>query len=237
MQRKKILVVDDENRVCELLRIYGEKEGYEVITAADGIVALNQVREQNPDLILLDLNLPKLDGVEVCRRVRLQSQVPIIMLTARDEEKDKIGGLETGADDYVTKPFSPREVMARIRALFRRLEDKATLLEQDLEAADLHLDTARHVITYLGIVVPLTPAEFKLMSVLIHNPGRVYTRLKLVEAAFGGLYEGYERTIDAHIKNIRKKLAEISPEQPVPIVTVRGFGYKLEKSSSEKPGT
>jgi two-component system, OmpR family, alkaline phosphatase synthesis response regulator PhoP len=237
MQRKKILVVDDEIKVCDLLRIYGERDGYEVITATDGNSALNQVQEQNPDLILLDLNLPKLDGVEVCRRVRLRSRVPIIMLTARDEERDKIGGLETGADDYVTKPFSPREVMARIRALFRRLEDKATTQEPSLEAAGFYLDITRHEISYLGLALSLTPAEFKLISVLIRNPGRVYTRLELVEVAFGDLYEGYERIIDAHVKNIRKKLAEIAPEKPVPLITVRGFGYKLEKSSSEKSGT
>jgi DNA-binding response OmpR family regulator len=237
MQRKRILVVDDEIKICELLRIYGEKNGYEVITATDGNSALEQVRQHNPDLLLLDLNLPKLDGLEVCRIVRRQSRVPIIMLTARDEERDKIGGLEMGADDYVTKPFSPREVIARIRALFRRLEENTTLPEKNTEAAGLYLDTSRREISFLGHGLPLTPAEYKLMNVFIHHPGHVYTRLELVETAFGDLYEGYERTVDAHVKNIRKKLAEVAPEQPVPLVTVRGFGYKLEKASSEKPGT
>jgi two-component system, OmpR family, alkaline phosphatase synthesis response regulator PhoP len=237
MQRKKILVVDDEIKVCELLRIYGEKNGYEVITATDGSSALEQVRQHSPDLILLDLNLPGIDGLEVCRIVRSQSRVPIIMLTARDEERDKIGGLETGADDYVTKPFSPREVIARIRALLRRLEEKATVQEKSIEAAGFYLDITRHEISYLGFELSLTPAEFKLLTVLMRNPGRVYTRLELVEAAFGDLYEGLERTIDAHIKNIRKKLEEVAQKQPVPLITVRGFGYKLEKITREKSGT
>ena len=236
MRHNKILVVDDEIKVCELVRMYLEKDGYEVVIATDGNSALEQVHQHSPDLVLLDLNLPKIDGLEVCRIVRSQSRVPIIMLTARDEERDKLRGLEMGADDYVTKPFSPREVVARIRAVFRRLDEKTTFEEKSLEAAGLHLDIIRHEVGYLGHELSLTPAEFKLIAVLMHNPGRVYTRLQLVEEAFGDLYEGYERTIDAHVKNIRKKLAEVAPGQQVPLVTVRGVGYKLEKSHA-KSGT
>jgi len=237
MRRKKILVVDDETKVCELVRMYLEKDGYEVVTATDGNSALERVHWHSPDLVLLDLNLPKIDGLAVCRIVRSQSRVPIIMLTARDEEMDKVRGLEMGADDYVTKPFSPRELVARIRAVFRRLEDKITVEEKSLEAAGLYLDIIRHEVGYLGHQLLLTPAEFKLIAVLMHNPGRVYTRLQLVKEAFGDLYEGYERTIDAHVKNIRKKLAEVALGQQVPLVTVRGVGYKLEKLSHAKSGT
>ena len=229
MQRKKILIVDDEAKVCDLIRVYGEREGYEVIAAMDGTSALEQVRQNHPDLVLLDLNLPKMDGLAVCRLVRRESPVPIIMLTARDEERDKITGLETGADDYVTKPFSPREVMARIRAFFRRLEEKSAVTDRVLETSGLLLNTASHEVKYRGTHILLTPAEFKLVAVMMKNPGRVYQRLELVEEAFGQLYEGYERTVDAHIKNIRKKLTEAAPDYQVPLLTVRGFGYKIEK--------
>jgi len=223
------LVVDEEIKVCELLRIYGEKDGYEMITALDGISAVEQVHNQRPDLILLDLNLPKIDGLEVCRVVRSQSQVPIIMLTARDEETDKIRGLEIGADDYVTKPFSPREVMARIKAMLRRLDEKAPVQNKILEAAGLRLDAAGHEISYFGNALSLTPAEFKLIRLFLDIPDRVYTRLELVEGAFGDLYEGYERTIDVHIKNIRKKMVKAAPGRRVPLVTVRGIGYKIDR--------
>ena len=228
MARSKILLVDDEPKVCELIRAYLVKDGYDVIIAADGKTAIEQAQRHKPDLILLDLNLPELDGLEVCRTIRRQSNVPIIMLTARDEETDKIVGLELGADDYVTKPFSPRELVARVSAVLRRYREG---LKQDKQivAGEICLDLEGHKVTYSGQPLNLTAAEFKLLSVLASNAGRVYTRLQLMDSAFGESYEGYERTIDAHIKNIRQKISRLAPELSNPLVTVRGVGYKLEK--------
>lgn len=228
MARSKILLVDDEPKVCELIKAYLVKDGYDVIIAADGKTAIEQAQRHKPDLILLDLNLPELDGLEVCRTIRRQSNVPIIMLTARDEETDKIVGLELGADDYVTKPFSPRELVARVSAVLRRYKEG---LKQDKQivAGEIRLDSEEYKATYSGQPLNLTAAEFKLLSVLASNAGRVYTRLQLMDSAFGESYEGYERTIDAHIKNIRQKISRLAPELSNPLVTVRGVGYKLEK--------
>jgi len=228
MARSKILLVDDEPKVCEIIKAYLVKDGYDVIVAADGKIAIEQAQRHKPDLILLDLNLPELDGLEVCRTIRKQSNVPIIMLTARDEEVDKIVGLEMGADDYVTKPFSPRELAARVSAVLRRYREGLKQGEQ-IVAGEFRLDPEKHEATYLGQLLSLTAAEFKLLSVLAHNPDRVYTRLQLMDSAFGESYEGYERTIDAHIKNIRQKMSKLAPESANPLVTVRGVGYKLEK--------
>lgn len=228
MARSKILLVDDEPKVCELIKAYLVKDGYDVIIAADGKTAIEQAQRNKPDLILLDLNLPELDGLEVCRTIRKQSNVPIIMLTARDEEIDKVVGLEIGADDYVTKPFSPRELAARVNAVLRRYREGLKQGEQ-IVAGDLRLDPEKHESTYLEQPLSLTAAEFKLLSVLARNPGRVYTRLQLMDSAFGESYEGYERTIDAHIKNIRQKMSILAPEASNQLVTVRGVGYKLEK--------
>jgi len=230
MARSKILLVDDEPKVCELIKAYLVKDGYDVIIAADGKAAIEQVQRHKPDLILLDLNLPELDGLEVCRTIRKQSNVPIIMLTARDEEVDKIVGLEMGADDYVTKPFSPRELAARVSAVLRRYREGLKQGEQ-IVAGELRLDPEKYEATYSGQVLSLTAAEFKLLSVLARNPGRVYTRLQLMDSAFGESYEGYERTIDAHIKNIRQKISRSAPESANPLVTIRGVGYKLEKKN------
>jgi two-component system alkaline phosphatase synthesis response regulator PhoP len=228
MARSKILLVDDEPKVCELIKAYLVKDGYDVIIATDGKTAIEQAQRNKPDLILLDLNLPELDGLEVCRAVRRQSNVPIIMLTARDEETDKIVGLELGADDYVTKPFSPRELVARVSAVLRRYREG---LKQDKQivAGEIRLDLEEHNVTYSGQPLNLTAAEFKLLFVLASNAGRVYTRLQLMDSAFGESYEGYERTIDAHIKNIRQKMSRLAPASSIPLVTVRGVGYKLEK--------
>ena len=228
MARSKILLVDDEPKVCELIKAYLIKDGYDVIVASDGKAAIEQAQRHKSDLILLDLNLPELDGLEVCRTIRKQSNVPIIMLTARDEETDKIVGLELGADDYVTKPFSPRELAARVGAVLRRYREGLKRSEQ-VVAGNLILDPEKYEATYLGQPLSLTTAEFKLLSVLARNPGRVYTRLQLMDSAFGESYEGYERTIDAHIKNIRQKISKIAPESSNPLFTVRGVGYKLEK--------
>ena len=228
MSRSKILLVDDEPKVCDLIKAYLVKDGYDVIIAADGKTAIEQAQRHKPDLILLDLNLPELDGLEVCQTIRKQSKMPIIMLPARDEETDKVVGLELGADDYVTKPFSPRELVARVGAVLRRYKEG---LKQDRQivAGKVRLDLEEHKATYSGKPLNLTAAEFKLLSVMAANAGRVYTRLQLMDSAFGESYEGYERTIDAHIKNIRQKMSGLAPDSSNPLVTVRGVGYKLEK--------
>jgi len=227
MARNKILLVEDEPKVCDLIKAYLVKDGDDVAIAGDGKTAIEKWQSYKPDLILLDLNLPELDGLEVCRIIRKQSNVPIIMLTARDQEVDKVVGLEIGADDYVTKPFSPRELAARVSAVLRRYRDGAKKGEL-LVAGDLRLDPGKHEATYLGKPLSLTAAEFKLLSVLARNPGRVCTRLQLMDSAFGESYEGYERTIDAHIKNIRQKMDKLEPKADNPVATIRGVGYKLE---------
>jgi two-component system alkaline phosphatase synthesis response regulator PhoP len=228
MARNKILLVEDEPKVCELIKAYLVKDGDDVVIAGDGRTAIEQAQLYKPDLILLDLNLPELDGLEVCRTIRKQSNVPIIMLTARDEEVDKVVGLEIGADDYVTKPFSPRELAARVSAVLRRYREGLKKGEQ-IVSGELRLDADKHEATYFEQPLSLTAAEFKLLSVLARNPGRVCTRLQLMDSAFGESYEGYERTIDAHIKNIRQKMAKVTPDSTNPLVTVRGVGYKLEE--------
>jgi DNA-binding response OmpR family regulator len=228
MARNKILLVEDEPKVCELIKAYLVKDGDDVVIAGDGKTAIEQAQLYKPDLILLDLNLPELDGLEVCRTIRKQSNVPIIMLTARDEEVDKVVGLEIGADDYVTKPFSPRELAARVGAVLRRYREGLKKGEQ-IVSGELRLDADKHEATYFEQPLSLTAAEFKLLSVLARNPGRVCTRLQLMDSAFGESYEGYERTIDAHIKNIRQKMAKVAPDSTNPLATVRGVGYKLEE--------
>jgi DNA-binding response OmpR family regulator len=232
MARRKILVVDDEPKVGDLIKAYLDKDGYEVLLSTDGKDALDKARNYKPDLILLDLNLPEVDGIEVFRSVRTFSEVPVIMVTARDDEVDKIVGLQLGADDYVTKPFSPRELAARVGAVLRRYSEgpRSTLR---ILAGDLQVDFERHEVKYRDEAVSLTAAEFKLLSVMAKNPGRVFTRLQLMDSAFGETYEGYDRTIDAHIKNIRQKLAKIGGDAENPIVTVRGVGYKLEQTENE----
>ncbi len=230
MARRKILVVDDEPKVCDLIKAYLEKDGYEVILAGDGRSAVEQTRSHKPDLIVLDLNLPVMDGIEVFRTVRAVSDIPVIMVTARDDEVDKIVGLQLGADDYVTKPFSPRELAARVAAVLRRYSEGPKAATR-LLTGDLLVDFDRHEVKYRDETVNLTSAEFKLLAVMARNPGRVFTRLQLMDSAFGETYEGYDRTIDAHIKNIRQKLNTIGGEEENPVVTVRGVGYKLEHTN------
>jgi len=230
MARRKILVVDDEPKVCELIKAYLEKDGYEVILAGDGKSAVEKARSHKPDLIVLDLNLPVMDGMEVFRTVKAISDIPVIMVTARDDEVDKIVGLQLGADDYVTKPFSPRELAARVAAVLRRYAE-GTKASTRLLTGDLLVDFDRHEVKYRNEIVNLTSAEFKLLAVMAKNPGRVFTRLQLMDSAFGETYEGYDRTIDAHIKNLRQKLNAIGGEEENPVVTVRGIGYKLEHNS------
>ncbi len=229
MNGKKILVVDDESQITELLRSYLEREGYQVAVAADGEEALTMADAERPDLILLDLMLPKKNGFEVCREIRAKSRVPIIMLTARDEEPDKIVGLELGADDYITKPFSPREAVARVRAVLRRTEPDAQE-GKIIRTGGLEIDSLRHEVRKNGNVVELTPTEFKILETLADSPRRVYTRLQLVEEVQGYSFEGYERTIDAHIKNLRQKI-EDDPKNPRLIGTVYGVGYRFETDS------
>jgi DNA-binding response OmpR family regulator len=230
MARRKILVVDDEPKVCDLIKAYLEKDGYEVILAGDGKSAVEKARSHKPDLIVLDLNLPVMDGMEVFRTVKAISDIPVIMVTARDDEVDKIVGLQLGADDYVTKPFSPRELAARVAAVLRRYAEGPKASAR-LLTGDLLVDFERHEVKYRNEIVNLTSAEFKLLAVMAQNPGRVFTRLQLMDAAFGETYEGYDRTIDAHIKNLRQKLNSIDCEDENPVVTVRGVGYKLEQNN------
>lgn len=226
MNSKKILVVDDESQITELLKSYLEREGYQVAVAADGEEALTIADAERPDLILLDLMLPKKNGYEVCREIRAKSRIPIIMLTARDEEPDKIVGLELGADDYITKPFSPREAVARVRAVLRRSEPGSPE-GKIIRTGSLEIDSLRHEVRKNGDVIELTPTEFKILETLADSPRRVYTRLQLVEEVQGYSFEGYERTIDAHIKNLRQKI-EDDPKNPRLIGTVYGVGYRFE---------
>jgi DNA-binding response OmpR family regulator len=220
----RILVVDDEPKIVKLVRDYLERAGFAVSTARDGNEALMRTRSEGPDLIVLDLGLPGLDGLEVTRRLRRDSGVPIIMLTARDDETDKVVGLELGADDYVTKPFSPRELTARVRAVLRRHAGDSDA--EVLRAGDLTLDVPRLRTQVSGRSVPLTATEFQLLAALARQPGRVFTRSQLLDAIHGVAFESYERAIDAHVKNIRRKI-EPDPRTPRFLLTVYGVGYRL----------
>jgi two-component system alkaline phosphatase synthesis response regulator PhoP len=222
---KTILVVDDEIKIVALTRDYLENAGYRVLTASDGVSALALARSERPDLIVLDLGLPKLDGLDVTRQLRRDSAVPIIMLTARGEESDKLVGLELGADDYLVKPFSPKELVARIRAVLRRSE-VAPQPADLIRALDVTLDVPRLRVTRAAEAVDLTPTEFQLLAALAAQPGRVFTRAQLLDSVRGIALESYERAIDAHIKNIRRKL-EPDPRQPRYVLTVYGVGYKF----------
>jgi len=222
-----ILVVDDEPQLVKVLRGYLEQAGFRVVTAGDGPMALAQYKHEKPDLVLLDLNLPGMDGIEVARRLRGMSNVPIIMVTARVEETDRLIGLELGADDYVSKPFSPREVVARVRAVLRRA-DTLPVTPDIIRIADIVIDLTRHTVTRGDEIIDVTPTEFSLLVTLAREPGRVFTRLQLLEAAQGDAFEGYERTVDAHVKNLRAKL-ERDPKKPEYVLTVFGVGYKLSE--------
>ncbi len=222
---KKILLVDDEKKIVKVVRGYLEQAGFGVVAAYDGQQALTVFRHDRPNLVILDLNLPVIDGLDVARTLRRESSVPIIMLTARVEETDRLIGLELGADDYIVKPFSPREVVARVRAVLRRVEGETTSVEI-LRAGDLALDPIKHSLTVGGRPIELTPTEFELLTALMQNPGRAFTRLQLLDRVQGQSYEGYERTIDAHIKNLRQKIGD-DPKSPRYILTVFGVGYKL----------
>ena len=226
MTKGKALIVEDEPKIVELLKLYLEKDGFQVSTAEDGEKGLALFQREKPAIIILDLMLPVMDGMEVCKSIRKVSQVPIIILTARGEEIDRILGLELGADDYITKPFSPREVIARVNAVLRRTT-KAESGFEVINLHDLHIDLSQYEVKYKNRDIKLTPTEFKLLSLMAQHPGRVFTRLQLLDTAIGEVYEGYERTIDVHIKNLRQKLKLQEEENDVDIITIRGVGYKL----------
>ena len=223
----RVLVVEDEESFSDALTFMLEREGYEVAVAADGNVALEKFEKSGADILLLDLMLPGLPGTEVCRQIRTRSQVPIIMLTAKDGEVDKVVGLELGADDYVTKPFSSRELLARIRAVLRRKGELEELLPVAIEAGPVRMDVDRHVVTVRGEQVSMPLKEFDLLEILVRNSGRVLTRAQLIDRVWGSDYVGDTKTLDVHIKRLRAKV-EIDPAHPVHLVTVRGLGYKYD---------
>src|SRR5580765_6150869 len=222
-----ILVVDDEPRIVQLVRDYLEHGGFTVLTASDGPAALRTARTGRPDLVVLDLGLPGLDGLDVARSLRRDGEVPIIMLTARTEESDKLVGLELGADDYLTKPFSPKELVARVRAVLRRAEAASTPADVIRVGSDVELDVPR----FDGHRVDLTKSEFQIVAAMARQPGRVFTRAQLLDAVRGVAFESYERAIDAHIKNIRRKV-EANPRAPRYVLTVFGVGYRFAEPDS-----
>jgi DNA-binding response OmpR family regulator len=224
----KILLVDDEKRITEVLEAYLVREGYEIYSSDNGLDALKKVKLLSPDLIILDLMLPDISGEEVCRLVRKESDVPILMLTAKSAEDDRINGIVIGADDYLTKPFSPREVVVRVQAILRRVKKTEKTERLVFNSKKLVIDLMKKEVNVSGLDVTLTPIEYKLLTNMALNPGRVYSRTDLLEKIQdeGMFYEGYERSVDTHIKNLRKKI-EIDSRQPDFIVTVFGMGYKF----------
>ena len=225
MSQTKVLLIDDDEKIVKLLRSYFEKEGWIVTAAYDGLQGLQAVKIQQPDIVILDLMLPGIDGWEVCKRLRKDSEVPIIMLTARDEETDRLIGLELGADDYVSKPFSPREIVARAKAVLRRTQ-REVVQSEPVKIGELKIDVENHEVRLAGQILDLTPTEFKILHLLAQKPGRPFTRLQIVEDSQGEAFEGYERTIDVHIKNLRRKLGDDGKEATY-IQTVYGVGYKM----------
>ena len=225
----KILIIEDETELVKVLRSYLEKAGFEVTAEFRGDSGLETWKSIKPDLVILDLNLPGMDGLDVARAIRRENDTPIIMVTARVEETDKLIGLELGADDYVTKPYSPREVVARVRTVLRRANRQTEPKTQIIRTGDLEIDPEAHTVLRGGVEIDLTPTEFNLLVTLARAPGRVFSRLQLLEATQeGSAFEGYERTIDAHIKNLRAKV-EPDHKAPVYIQTVFGVGYKFSK--------
>lgn len=223
----RIMVVEDEESFSEALSFMLKREGFEVEVADDGNAALEVFEQRGADLILLDLMLPGVSGLEVCRIIRAKSQVPIIMLTAKDSEIDKVVGLEIGADDYVTKPFSSRELLARVRSVLRRNGEPEELLAATIEAGPVRMDVDRHVVTVRGQQVSMPLKEFDLLELLVRNAGRVLTRGQIIDRVWGSDYVGDTKTLDVHVKRLRAKIEE-DPREPTLILTVRGLGYKLE---------
>ncbi len=225
----RILVVDDEKQIVEIVKAYLEREGFRVLVAFDGKSAISLARKEHPDMIILDLMLPEISGWDVCRTLRAESDVPIIMLTARDESTDKIVGVEIGADGYVSKPFDPKELVSRVKALLRRSSVKTK--QSVIHVGDLSIDLDKRRVQMSGIEIQLTALEFDLLKLLAENPGRVFNRMQLLDRLQGEAYEGYERTIDSHVKNLRKKI-EPDSDHPRYIMTVYGVGYKLDESQN-----
>ncbi|WP_088227585.1 response regulator transcription factor [Desulfosporosinus sp. FKB] len=227
----RILLVDDEKKITSVLKAYLQQEGFQVNTALNGLIALAMFNENSYDLVILDLMLPGMSGTEICQEIRKTSSVPIIMLTAKVEEEDRIQGLSIGADDYITKPFSPREVVARVRAVLRRSNNETSPLADVITYDNgLTIDNIQHEIRLQDQEVFLTPTEFKILGALAKHPGRVYSRGQLVEIVQGHDFEGDDRVIDAHIKKIRQKI-EITPSDPQIIMTVYGVGYKFNPNA------
>ncbi len=226
MSGKRILIVDDDKKTVDLVKLYLNRDGHRVITAYDGLEALRLARENHPDLIVLDLMLPGMDGLEICRTLRAESEVPIIMLTARTTDDDKLEGLGSGADDYVTKPFSPRELAARVLTVLRRLPGERGPVE--VKHGDLTVNFLKHEAYLSDRPLNLTDVEFKLLGVFIQEPGRVFSRSQLIEKAIGLDFDGFDRTVDVHILNLRRKLERESSKQKY-IDTIYGAGYKLSE--------
>jgi DNA-binding response OmpR family regulator len=228
---KKVVVIDDESSVQDVARAYLEKDGYLVYVAANGRDGLALAERTRPGLIVLDLMLPDVSGEDICAEIRSRSDVPILMLTAKAGEDDRVAGLQLGADDYLTKPFSPRELVARVRAVLRRSQGAETPLVETLRLDEgrLEIDTVQHEVRSDGQIVELTPNEYKLLVALARYPGRVYSRFELIGHVQGYDYDGYERTIDAHVKNLRKKI-EPDPKRPRYVETVVGAGYRLRRA-------
>jgi two-component system, OmpR family, alkaline phosphatase synthesis response regulator PhoP len=231
---RKVLVVDDDAKTVDLVKLYLKRDGYRVVTAQDGIEGLRMARETKPDLMVLDLMLPGMDGLQVCRMLRAESDVPIIMLTAKTTEEDRLTGLDLGADDYVTKPFSPRELAARIRAVLRRIPEESLMRGvEEISYGDIKVDVVRHEAFRGDAQLDLTMIEFKLLGIFVREPGRVFTRAQLIDKIAGSDFEGYDRTIDVHIHNLRQKL-EPDPAHPRYIKTIYGVGYKFLTETDDK---
>ena len=225
---RKVLIIEDEKELAEILEAYLERGGYEALKARSGDRGLELWREQKPDMVLLDLNLPGMDGIDVARTIRQSSDTPIIMVTARVDEVDRLLGLALGADDYITKPFSPREVVARVKAVLRRVEKTSQQPSEKVHYQDLEIFPESYSALKSGEELGLTPTEFTILHLMVQQPGRVFSRLQLLEMSQGVAYEGYERSIDAHIKNLRAKLGDDS-KHPQYIETVFGVGYRAKK--------
>jgi len=223
----KILVVDDDPNVVDLVRLYLERDGHEVLIANDGVSGLELAREELPDLIVLDLMMPRMDGMEVCRTLRQESSVPVVMLTAMVEEDDRLAGLDLGADDYITKPFSPRELAARVRAVLRRTaRDRDDAGPGWLESGPFAVDLRQQSVTVAGTLITLTPTEFRLIALLVREPGRIFSREQIIDRVFGYDFDGFDRTVDAHMSSLRRKVDTV-PGTAKRIQTVYGSGYRL----------
>jgi len=221
----RVLIIEDDTKTSNLLRLYLQQEGYEVMAARDGVGGLQLARSKMPDLVVLDLMLPGMDGMDICRTLRRETGVPVIILTARSTQDDILLGLDSGADDYITKPFNMREAVARVRTVLRRA-GKSDAPPKEIIYGDLRIDLIRHEVSIQDVSIPLTPKEFKLLETLAREPGRAFSRLELVERAFGYDYEGLERTVDAHVMNLRKKI-EPDHTNPIYVETVYGVGYRF----------